>query len=219
MLAFPFYDTLIFILPFFFSVGLWLLFQAVRLWEAIIHERQQPPDTIFSSTAHSQSDNSRLQAGLATVVGVVFVLAGGWGTIHIGSGKYQFRSLPLEQLAAIEVYRADDEYSVDRSRMVRIENIDGKVAEALKLLRRCTVTSHSHETFKDGFVLRLIFDDPSLSEFYLAAFRRSTVSNEKTMVMPQRSPIRGTNLGEYGCPEFQDWLQQNVDPLFAKPYE
>lgn len=210
----PFYDPklILLVLMFFGAVAGNVL--AFRLWRTVLRERRPTPNTLVHAASVTNEVHSVAHAGMVTFAAIVFTLVGGLAAVYTSAGKFQFRSLPLEKLVAIEVYRAADEYSVDRSQTVRIENQDGRLLEGLDLLKKCGARNRDHEHFEDGYVLRRVFDDPNLVNYYVSVFRTSSTRANKTVVMPQRSHVRDLNLGEYSCPAFQDWVRTNIDPLF-----
>lgn len=214
-MAWPFYDPELILLALMFFGGFGAGIVAFRIWKAIIQERRLPPDTLFNSAPPEKETYSSFQAGMVTLAAVVFTLAGGLTTIFVSAGKYQFRTLPLDKLQSIDVYKASDEYHVDKSRAIRIENTSGQVLAGVKLLEKCSSQNRNHEHFENGYVLRLVFDDPTLSDYYISAFRRSSSGLDKNLVLAQREPVRNLNLGEYSCPSFQDWVRVNIDPLFT----
>lgn len=213
-LNWPFYDLDLLLLTLMFVGGLVAAIFAIRMWKSIIKQRRLPPDTLFHTSPQQKESYSSFQAGCVTLAAFVFTLAGGLSTVLITVGKYQFRKLPTETIEAIEVFQADDESNVNRSKIVRIENTDGKIVFGLQLLKKCGSQSRNHEHFENGYVIRLVFDDQKLNDFYISAFRRSSSGKEKSIVLAQRESVRNLNLGEYECPEFQEWLKDTIDPLF-----
>lgn len=213
-LDWPFYDPDLILLALMFFGGLAAGLFAFRMWRSILHERRRPPDTLFDSAPLEKQSYTSLQAGLVTLVALAFTLGGGLSTVFASAGKHQFRKLPIDQLKAVDVYKATDEYHVDQSRKIRIENTGGRVLQGLSFVQKCSGQSRQHEHFEDGYVLHLLFDDPSLSDYYISAFRKSSSGKDKTIVLAQRELVRNLNLGEYNCPAFQEWIAQNIDPLF-----
>jgi len=212
----PFYDPDLILLALFFFGGVVAAVSAFRMWKTIAHERRLPPDTLFQTAPPEEENYTSFQAGFVTLAAVVFILAGGLITVFTSAGKYQFRALPIDSLRAIEVNRATDEFNVDKSRTIRIENIDSKLSAGLKLLEKCGSQSREHEHFENGYVLHLIFDGPDFDNYYISVFRKSSSGRDKGIVIAQREPVRNLNLGEYSCPSFQDWIRQTIDPLFSE---
>ncbi|MEP6944860.1 MAG: hypothetical protein ABJA02_03005, partial [Acidobacteriota bacterium] len=121
----PFYDPDLLLLILMFFAGIGAGFGAFRMWKAIINEHRTPPDTLFHASSQSKQIYTSFQASLVTIVAVAFVLAGGISVVFSTIGKYQFRSVPIDKLVAIEVSKASQEGMLDRNKMIRIENRNG----------------------------------------------------------------------------------------------
>lgn len=99
------------------------------------------------------------------------------------SWKVSIQGSANRRLVAIEVNRATDEYDVDESQVIRVENTEGRVTAGLKILEKCGSQSRDHEHFESGYVLHLIFDDPDLSDYYVSVFRIGSSGRDKGIVI------------------------------------
>lgn len=216
MLLFPYYGEFAAFSLIMCLLGLGLGAASIFGWKSKLDERHKPPiDTIF------QSNESKEEIGLfglilGTFGSIVFVCVGGFMLIFGAYDVYQFRSLPLSELEGLKVYRAEKAPLSNPSQFVVIKN-EGQLIAVFQTLQKCTVYSKGRERFGDGYKIELIFKDQRLANHYISIYRRSNPTQPPSYVTPHIGNDRTMNLGEYTCPEFDNWITQNIDPLFLDP--
>ena len=149
-----------------------------------------------------------------SLAGTVFLLVGIFGPYFNIKETYKFRNIDISQVSGFKVIKSDDEYSPDNSKQITIN--DAQAAQGiLKSLKECYSISRNHETYQVGYKIKLLFEDKNLDQdFFISVYRLSNKINEKFVLMPHIGENRNLNLGEYGCPSFQEWVSKNIDPLF-----
>ena len=146
--------------------------------------------------------------------GVVFLLFGIFASYFNSKETYKFRNIDISQVSGFRIIKSIDEYSADNPQQITITDKQA-VQDVLKSLKECYSISRNHESYQDGYKIKLIFEDKSLDkDFFISVYRISNKTNEKFVLMPHVGENRNLNLGEYGCPTFQDWVRKNIDPLF-----
>ncbi|HEV7699140.1 MAG TPA: hypothetical protein VGO43_02835 [Pyrinomonadaceae bacterium] len=128
----------------------------------------------------------------------------------------QYRTLDLSRVSGLTIRRLDrDEESVadavPRGPDVQFSDV-AAARTALTLLAGCKSISHQHDTLYDGYLLEINIDRaPSL--LALRVYKKSTMKGSRQVVMPQYAGFTG---GEYECPEIQQWVNENIDPLYSR---
>ncbi len=146
--------------------------------------------------------------------GSVFFLVGSAFSIGNFWSTYSFRNINISQVKRVRVIKSEDEYKNDNSNFVFYENTES-IQKALATLKNCSATSRNHESYQDGYKFQIIFADESLGkDFYISVYRKSNNKEGKNVVIPHYYENKNLNLGEFSCPEFQDWIQKNIDPIF-----
>lgn len=197
MLGFPFYTFGTFLLLF-AVIGIAALSQG--LYQLIKGSNKEEKE-IFRSV-------------MAILVGTIFFLVGSIFSIGIFWSTYKFRNINLSQVKGFRVIKYVDEYNKYNSRSITYENSQA-VQDALRTLKNCSSTSRNHETYQDGYKLQIIFTDENVGQdLNLSVYRKSNNTSRKSVVIPHYYEIKNLNLGEFNCPEFQDWVRKNIDPLF-----
>ncbi len=144
---------------------------------------------------------------LLLIVGLLVGIGFSWST-------YNFRNIDISQVKGFRVIKSADEYSTNNSTFIFFEDTHA-AQEALKTLKSCYSTSRNHESYQDGYKLQIIFSDETLEhDLYLSIFRKSNNKSNKSVVIPHYYINKNLNLGEYNCPDFQNWVQKNINPLF-----
>ncbi len=121
----------------------------------------------------------------------------------------QFRTLNLERVGHLKIHVTDE----SNGKIVQYTN-PAEVRDVLRLMRNCRGVSHQHDELFDGYVMKVIMDDGESSNLILRVYRKSTVRGSRKAVIAQ---YRNMEAGEYNCPEIQDWVVRNIDPLFGRP--
>lgn len=196
-----------------FLLGCVLSVAAVLAWRAKLAERHDLPfDTVFNQK-EIREEMSLFQNMLGTFGAVVFVLMGGWIFIEGTSETYKFRNLPVSQIQSVKISRLGHDLSADElSRVVTMDN-QGLLKPGFQTLWKCVSYSKGRKQFENGFRLELVFEDPNLKGNFLYIWRRSGSRHPTSYVSPSVGP-HGMNLGEYSCSEFEQWITENVEPLF-----
>lgn len=194
--------------PLFFLLGCGLCVATFFAWKNKLDERKGLPfETVFNRRA-SREEINFLGLFLYTLGSIVFLFLGLWMTIEQTRDAYAFRNLPVEQIKTLTVYR-------DNSDLAPLTLEDWSTIQVgMETLWKCRQYSKGRERFPEGYRIELVFQDPELKGYSLH-FRRRDGSNKPTSyVSPSTDPL-GTNLGEYDCREFGDWVKKHIDPPMA----
>lgn len=172
--------------------------------------------SIHSLIENNEEDKEYFRFVLGSFVGSIFFLAG--TVFFIGSfwSTYNFRNINISQVKGLRVIKSVDEYKNDNSNFVTLEDSQS-IQTALKSLNNCSETSRNHESYQDGYKFQIIFaDENAEKDLYISVYRKSNNSKGKAVVIPHYYENKNLNLGEYSCPDFQNWVKTNIDPLFQK---
>lgn len=151
---------------------------------------------------------------MASFIAPIFLLFGAIGSYLNFTQTYNFRGIDISQVIGLKVIKSTDEYNYDNSHQVTMNNSQA-IQNALTSLKTCYGTSNNHESYSDGYKIKLLFENKNLDkDFFISVYRKSSASAEKSVVMPHYNENGSVNLGEYSCPEFQEWVRKNIDPLF-----
>lgn len=155
----------------------------------------------------SKSDRESFNSILTLIFGPIFVIVGFLVVISTAHTIYYFRQLPVEKVTGIEITRMADESNSQGARSRSFKDAQS-VQDALKLLRKCHQTYRNHQSYQDGYAFTILFENNGVAEDYrFSAFRLTNgQANIKTVVL-----IAGN---EFSCPTFQQWIKDNIDPLF-----
>ncbi len=164
--------------------------------------------SFFAKPKRSERDS--FNSVMALVLGPIFVVVGILVVISTARDIYHFRQLPVEKATGLEITRMADESNSQGSRNRSFKDPES-VREALKLLRKCHETHRNHQSYQDGYAFTVLFENNGVAgEYRFSAFRLTNgQSNIKTVVL-----IAGN---EFSCPTFQQWIKDNIDPLFPSP--
>lgn len=158
-------------------------------------------------TNPSKSDRESFNSVMALIIGPIFVVAGILVVISTASNIYHFRQLPVEKVTGLEITRMADESNSQGSRSRSFKDAQS-VRDALTKLRICHETYRNKQRYQDGYTFTVLFENNGVAEEYrFSAFRLTNgQANIKTVVL-----IAGN---EFSCPTFQQWIKDNIDPLF-----
>lgn len=197
MLKFPFY-----------TFGLFLfLFVIVGLIATIT-------STYSFIKGNHYGERDEFRNGIAFFAGLIFLLCGSIALVGNYWSTYNFRNINISQIKALKVIKSEDEYKNDNSKFVIYDDA-ASIQNILMSLKTCSETSRNHESYQDGYKFQIIFADESLEkDFYISVYRKSNNKEGKSVVIPHYYENKNLNLGEYGCSTFQDWVINNIDPLF-----
>lgn len=209
-LDFPQYGSFsLFLAAGFFLTGTWGTYNAFSDWRDIIHFWR-----LHGATSGKQHEKEGYKLVLATFGGPLFLLLGLLLLITQPLGIYRFRSIQVNEIKTITVYRVADEYGPPSQEKREIGD-DVIIQKGLALLQPCSSEVHqNHESFEDGFKLDLVSRSGSIAGSLLV-FRRTNVNKNKAAVIPKLSPDAVRNA--YSCPAFQAWVAENVERLFPAP--
>ena len=167
----------------------------------------------YEDRSNADSDDHFRMMG-AILVGPLFLLIGIFFSIYIPYQTYQFRSVKIADVSEFVIVTTEDEYSPDGEIKIKFDN-KTKIHEMLKSLDECKEFSPNHESFEDGYKVKLVFDDNKYrDDLYISVYKRSSAKNGKTSVMAHIGEENNLNLGNYSCPKFQELIVKNIDPLF-----
>jgi hypothetical protein len=131
-----------------------------------------------------------------------------------------WRAVEPSRVSEMEVWVVSDEIndSTDGSPVVLRD--PERILQAFETLNGAKTWHPEHEHLEDGYRIRFKVNGHDSDEvFYLSAYRRSSRGYAVSVVVPHVGPsvVPGLVLhgDEYWCPEFHQWLEENVDPLFA----
>lgn len=141
-------------------------------------------------------------AAIALFCGAVIAIPAFW-TVK------KFRDIDLSRVEGWSVYRLGEEDRILNESRVDFTERD-KTQKSLNLLESCKGVYHQHDILFDGYLLQLRMSDSSSSNLSLKIYRKSLTTSRKT-VIPQLGIFEA---GEYECPELQQWVVENLDPLF-----
>ncbi len=199
MLSIPFYSFGSFILLFAVVGAVILTFSIHQL---IKGDKEEPMDW--------------LRIVLGILGGIIFLLCGSIFSIGNIWSTYNFRNIDISQVKSLRVIKSEDENKNDNSNFVYFENTDS-IQKGLKNLNNCIALYRNHESFQDGYKLQIIFFDENIEkDFYISVYRKNNFEEEKGVVIPHYYEDKNINLGDFSCPDFQDWVTTNIDPLFLK---
>lgn len=161
---------------------------------------------------HHTDDDFKL---FAASFGLLLIsLLGGFGFYAIFVDTYKFRNIDFSKVSEFEIVESKSEYSPNGQRIEKFQ--DAKIIrEMLESLQKCESFTPNHESFQDGYKIKLIFEDGiSNEDFFISVYKRSNTNSGRTSLMPHVSDNRGVNLGNYKCNTFEDLVSKNIDPLF-----
>jgi hypothetical protein len=150
-------------------------------------------------------------------IGAIGFIAGG---TTIANASY-LRIDPTS-IAELEFTQIDEEQGVAIG-APRIVNDPAQIQQAFALLGKARPYWRNHESFRNGYVIRI--RERGKSDFsgrLIFAYRRSSLGGGSSIVIPSVSRRNGGALvdaGEYASPEFHSWLAKTVDPLFSNSKE
>jgi hypothetical protein len=214
MLEFPFYST-IGLAGLFFPIGIVILVAAFRQWRYELRRRNGPTVKTFEVRNLLEERSNTTQRVLSSLAGLAFTSCGALVLFQGGYEIYKFRKVDISHVVGFHVQRVkgDDYVPSDAIDFTKTS----EVRKALSTLKTCNEIRPNHEHFYDGYKIRLLFDDPKVDDYFISAYARSSTSATRSSVEPHISPARAINLGDYQCPTFQQWLAENIDPLFPDP--
>jgi len=86
----------------------------------------------------------------------------------------------------------------------------------LSLLVASESRHRNHEHYSDGYRIQIVIPG-SPADRYVSVYRRSSGGGAVSVVIPHLGEGHaGTvnHAGQYGCPQFLDWVAKTIDPLF-----
>lgn len=197
MLKFPFYTFSLFLL---FVAIFGLVVTCISVYQLI--------------KGNDKDERFTFRNGMGVFVGIIFLLCGSIFSVGNIWSTYNFRNINISQVKAFKVIKSEDEYKNDNSNFVYYDNTES-IQNVLASLKNCYEISRNHESYQDGYKFQIIFADESLEkDFYISVYRKSNNKEGKSVVIPHYYINKNLNLGEFGCPTFQDWVKTNIDPLF-----
>lgn len=197
MLRFPFYTFGLFLLLF-VIVGAFVL--TTSIYQLI--------------KGNDEGEREAFRNGMGVFAGFIFLLCGSIFSVGNIWSTYNFRNIDISQVKGLRVIKSEDENKNTNSNFVLYENVES-IQNALTILKNCSETSRNHESYQDGYKFQIIFADENLEkDFYISVYRKSNNKGGKNVVIPHYYENKNLNLGEFSCPTFQDWVRQNIDPLF-----
>ncbi|MDM7922689.1 MAG: hypothetical protein QUS14_10355 [Pyrinomonadaceae bacterium] len=118
----------------------------------------------------------------------------------------------MSDVSGAAVYVAANEEGQRTGEPRRITDTESLRA-GLALLSRCTTeVDLNKESYTNGYVIILESGKWQTGDYKIGVFRSTTRNKSKTGVVPYTSVDRTG----YLCPSFQQWVTENVDPLFAE---
>ena len=94
------------------------------------------------------------------------------------------------------------------------------IAEGFARLQTATGQTGYRDNLSDGYRIRLKLDgEAGYADRYLSVYRTSGRSRAVAVVIPHFGPShagRTHHGGEYSCPAFLDWVNQNIEPRFRE---
>lgn len=209
MLDFPPYAPT----SFFFAIAILLAgiaagAQAFANWRALIKqwrtEAELPPEKQAKPT---------LQQILLLFVSPFFILVGTVVLLSQPIAMGSFRRLQLGDISGATIYIAKSEEDVRLSQSRRMTDAE-PLRAGLQLLSQCkSEVSLNHEHFTNGYVIMLESDKWQTGDYKIGVFRSTSRNESKTSVVPYVSAGRTG----YLCPTFQQWVAENIDPMFLSP--
>lgn len=146
-----------------------------------------------------------LIAPLAVVAGLAIAVPAFW-TVK------RFRDIDMSQVVGWNAFKVnEDDYPIGPSR-IEFRNVS-ETQRSLRLLEYCKGVGHQHDVLGGGYLLQLRLLDDKTKDLYLRVYRTSSNSSRKVIV-PKSG---GSEAGEYDCPQLQQWVVDNIDPLFKTP--
>lgn len=162
-------------------------------------------------TRHYSEDDFKLL--FASFGFLLLSLFGGWAFYAGFVDTYKFRNIDISKVSAFEIVESRTESSSKGEEVKTFQNTE-IIREMLKSLQNCEEFTPNHESFKDGYKIKMMIDDFYDENLFISVYKKSNANNGKTSLMPHRSDFGNVNLGNYNCPKFQDLVRKNIDPLF-----
>lgn len=206
MLEFPPYTPT----SFFFAIAILLAgiaagAQAFADWRALLRQWRTEADLPTEKQA-----KPTLQKILLLLVSPLFIIVGTLVFVSQPIAIGSFRQLHLGDISGATVYIAKSEDDVSLSQVRRMTDVE-PLRAGLQLLSQCkSEVSMNHEHFTNGYVIMLESDKWNASDYKIGVFRSTSKNESKTGVVPYVSVGRTG----YLCPSFQQWVTENVDPMF-----
>lgn len=138
-------------------------------------------------------------------LGGAFIVMG--CSVIAGAG---YARIDPDSVVELEFTRIDREHG--QTGAIRTFANAAQVSDALKLLTKATLFRRSHESLSDGYIVRFkLKGDEGFSNYGVFVYRRTSRGGSVSVVVPRS--IFG--VGEYSAPEFHDWIEGAIDPLFV----
>lgn len=207
MLNFPSYNSSLLIIAIFIAGCLLAVstFFDIRSYE---RARRKALADRRPESAADVKEPPPIRTALAVLGSAVFIIFGGIGFYLEVTDIYRLRNINIDDVESLKIYRTADEHSTDFTNERFIDDRT-MIREGLGKLHRCSELSRNHESWKDGYRIQLILRDGN-KEHTISAFKNSTSMDGRSGVMTEPTT------GVYLCADFQEWIRNNVDPLFAK---
>jgi hypothetical protein len=178
--------------------------------QKFLKRKAAPIDTVFNQR-EGKSEQSLFGAILGTIAALIFLVGGGLVFYQVTSETSQFRALPVSQIRAVRISQEPQ-----NSASFLIDDRQA-VQTAIKLLKGCSIYDRRsrgvRETYSDGFRIELLFEDEGTVGNTLTVFLTVNPPRGDHGIVVPRGP-RGSNLGDYTCPGFDNWVRAKVVPLF-----
>ena len=80
------------------------------------------------------------------------------------------------------------------------------------MMQNCRGVKHEHDELYDGYAIEVINSNGESSNLYLKVYRKSSTRTRKAVI----AAYLNMEAGEFDCPEIQNWVASNIDPLFGR---
>lgn len=161
-------------------------------------------------------DKGVFRSGIGALGGTIFFLIGAIFSFADFKQTFSLRNIDISQVSGFKVIKSSNENNSNNTQSIVINDAEN-VQKALQSLKNCYETSRNEESYQDGYKLKILFFDENLGgDYYISVYRKSNNNEGKSVVIPHFYENKNLDLGEYGCPAFQDWVRTNIDPLFQQ---
>ena len=211
-MSFPSYLELIKHYNIFLLSGPIILLVSLGSWAALIRSRRQT-----AVTPGGKKGWELLFTALVTsLIGGVH-LFGIYGSVL---NAWRFRRLEPGQVIGLSVQRMGEEGVPENRPPVIIKDMV-LIQEGLSELATSKSRSRNHESFSDGYRIKLLLEGARPgTDYYLSLYRNSNRGGPVSVVIPHvgaNSAGTANHGGEYSCVEFGEWVRRRIDPLFLEP--
>jgi hypothetical protein len=192
----------------------WSIFIWVHFFRSVAGKTQNMP----LSNKPATPSQLFMFATISLLIGTIHL----WGTYTSVFNGLKFYVLESSQITAFRIQLLKNEGEKPSKEAIAITVSDSRlIQESWRQLTNAKSRMRNHEHYADGYLIQLFLGNPPQeSNLYLSIFRTSSKGlPDADVVIPHiGTDSQGTinNGGEYRSPEFFDWIDKNVDPLFPK---